>query len=504
MSRVLPDVVAGREDVDAGVEQLLRRVRIDALPAGDVLAVGDDEVDRLLAPQRAEPRRRHAAPTGRRRRRGRAHPYRTVSDRDAGHRMVSCAMLAGPRLADHGHLDLPGIGHLAARSCAPRRAPAATAWSSLMRAGSTMMRISRPACTANDFSTPSKELLICSRSSSRLHVALEHLAARPGPRAGERIGGVDQRRQDGLGLHLFVVRGDRVHDLRRLAVLARDLARRSMACEPSTSWVSALPMSCSSAARRACFSFRPSSPAIDAADERRLDRVHQHVLRVAVAVLQHADELDELGVDAVEPTSKIAFWPASRTVSSTSCSALRTTSSMRPGWMRPSEISRSSAMRAISRRIGLWHEITTALRRVVDDQVDAGRRLDGADVAALAADDAALHVVARQVDDRDRALGDELAGQPLDRDRDDLLRLAIRVLARLLLDLADPLRRFAARLLGHLLHEGSPGFLARQPGRLLELPAGGVDEGRDLGIAGLQPRFLRPARLFAACQLPLP
>ena len=35
------------------------------------------------------------------------------------------------------------------------------------------------------------------------------------------------------------------------------------------------------------------------------------------------------------------------------------------------------------------------LGRVVDDDVDAGEGLEGADVAALAADDAALHLVAR-------------------------------------------------------------------------------------------------------------
>ena len=33
------------------------------------------------------------------------------------------------------------------------------------------------------------------------------------------------------------------------------------------------------------------------------------------------------------------------------------------------------------------------LRRVIDDQIDAGDGLEGADVATLAADDAALHLV---------------------------------------------------------------------------------------------------------------
>ena len=38
------------------------------------------------------------------------------------------------------------------------------------------------------------------------------------------------------------------------------------------------------------------------------------------------------------------------------------------------------------------------LGRVVDDQVDAGGLLEGADVAALAADDAALHLVVGEMD----------------------------------------------------------------------------------------------------------
>ena len=54
------------------------------------------------------------------------------------------------------------------------------------------------------------------------------------------------------------------------------------------------------------------------------------------------------------------------------------------------------------------------LGRVVDDDVDAGGHLQGPDVAALAADDPALHVVAGQVDDRDRRLDDVLGGRALD------------------------------------------------------------------------------------------
>ena len=69
------------------------------------------------------------------------------------------------------------------------------------------------------------------------------------------------------------------------------------------------------------------------------------------------------------------------------------------------------------------------LGRVVDDQVDAGGLLERPDVAALAADDPALHLVRRQVDDRDGVLGRVVRGDPLDGGHDDVARLVLGVLA---------------------------------------------------------------------------
>ena len=81
------------------------------------------------------------------------------------------------------------------------------------------------------------------------------------------------------------------------------------------------------------------------------------------------------------------------------------------------------------------------VRRVVDDEVDAGEVLEGADVAALAADDAALHVVGRQLDDRDRRLGRVAGGQPLHDDREDVAHAPVGVALGLLLDLAHAAAR---------------------------------------------------------------
>src|SRR5258708_1680706 len=86
------------------------------------------------------------------------------------------------------------------------------------------------------------------------------------------------------------------------------------------------------------------------------------------------------------------------------------------------------------------------LGSIVNDDIDAGRSFDRADVAALATYDAPLHLVGRQRDHRDRALGHALPRQPPDRDRDDSLRAAIGLLPRPLLHDADVTCRFARRL----------------------------------------------------------
>ena len=64
--------------------------------------------------------------------------------------------------------------------------------------------------------------------------------------------------------------------------------------------------------------------------------------------------------------------------------------------------------------------------RVVDDHIDAGGLLEGADVAALAADDPALHVVAGDVDRADGGVGGVLGGVALDGGGEDLAGLRPR------------------------------------------------------------------------------
>ena len=142
---------------------------------------------------------------------------------------------------------------------------------------------------------------------------------------------------------------------------------------------------------------------------------------------------------------------------------------MRAGWMRPSESSFSSVMRAISRRTPSKPDRITAFGRVVDDEVDAGEVLEGADVAALAADDAALHVVGGQLDDGHGRLGRVAGGEALHDDGEDVAHAAVGVALGLLLDLAHEAGGVVADLVLELLEQELLGLRGGEAGHALEL-----------------------------------
>ena len=108
-------------------------------------------------------------------------------------------------------------------------------------------------------------------------------------------------------------------------------------------------------------------------------------------------------------------------------------------------------------------------RRVVDDQVDAGGELERADVASLAADDAALQVVARQIDDRDGGLDGVLGGAALDGFGDVLLGAVDGRLARLGVEPLEQVGGVVPRVALDLLEQQLLGFVGRQAGDALEL-----------------------------------
>ena len=109
------------------------------------------------------------------------------------------------------------------------------------------------------------------------------------------------------------------------------------------------------------------------------------------------------------------------------------------------------------------------LRRVVDDEVDAGQVLERADVAALAADDPALHVVRRELDDGDGRLGRVARGDPLERVGDQRPRAPPRLRPRLLLLLADAPRELVPDQVLRALEQVALRLRDGQPADPLEL-----------------------------------
>ena len=123
------------------------------------------------------------------------------------------------------------------------------------------------------------------------------------------------------------------------------------------------------------------------------------------------------------------------------------------------------------------------LGRVVDDQVDAGGLLQGADVAPLTADDAALHLVRGQRHHGHGHLGRVVGHDALDGRDHDVARLVLGLVAGLALDGAGDAHGVILGLCPDRFEELRLGLLATHLADPLQ--------GRDLLL-------LRPGELLAA------
>src|SRR5512146_2796309 len=138
--------------------------------------------------------------------------------------------------------------------------------------------------------------------------------------------------------------------------------------------------------------------------------MHQDVLRVTVAVLQHPQQLDQLGMDAVDADldDRALAGLADRFLDFLFGLAhdLFDTARMNPA-VGDEPLQRDPRDFTPDRVMARDHD---RLGGVIDYDIDAGGSLDRADVASFAAYDAALHLVVGQRQHRNSALGDELAG----------------------------------------------------------------------------------------------
>ncbi len=300
-----------------------------------------------------------------------------------------------------------------------------------------------------------------------LDVRLERLAARPGPAAADRVGRLGEHGLNRADLHLVVVRLDGVHDVLRLAVPAGDFGadQRVAALDLVGQGLADVVQQGAPAQQRGV---QAELAGHDAGDVRGLDQVPEHVLPVGGAVAEPAEQRHELRVHVrdAELGEGVLPGPDAQLLDVRLAPLVRLLDPLRVDAAVEDQPLQGQPADLAPHRVEAGQQ--DRLRRVVDDQVDPGDRLEGADVAALAADDPALHVIARQVQDGDHGLAGLLAGDALDGQRHDLAGALLAVLARVALDVPDRDRGLSLRLALDAGDQLGLGLLGGQPGGLLQ------------------------------------
>jgi hypothetical protein len=131
------------------------------------------------------------------------------------------------------------------------------------------------------------------------------------------------------------------------------------------------------------------------------------------------------------------------------------------------------------------------LGRVIDDEVDAGGLLQRTDVAPLAADDAALHLLVGEADHGDGGLGGVIGGDALHDRGEHPSRPLLALLLGVALDLAHPVLGLGLRLVHDLPDETLPRLGGGQTGdplQLVHLPLSELGDLRPFGLELGQPR----------------
>ena len=200
----------------------------------------------------------------------------------------------------------------------------------------------------------------------------------------------------------------------------------------------------------------------------RLDGVLQLVLAVRGAELQAADHFDDLGMEAGH--ARLVGRRLALLVDLLLDLLLRLGDDLFDARRMDAPILDQFGQREPSDLAA--YRIETRQRdgvgRVVDDQVDPGHGFERADVAPLAADDAALHLLVRNLHDGGGDLADGIAGVALDRHGQDLARLCLGALARLHLDQSSAARGFVTHLLLDALQEQRARFVAGERGHVFD------------------------------------
>src|SRR5215471_8553649 len=336
-----------------------------------------------------------------------------------------------------------------------------------------------------------------------LDVRLQDLAAGARPCGGERVGPVDEDGLEGPRLVVAVVALHRVDDVVVLPELLQHLAAE-LEVRPLH-----LPVD------RLTDVVQQAGPLGDIAVGAELRRhvggeprdflgVLEDVLAVRGAVLEPPEKLDELRVEVRDrelQRRRLAFLADLFPQLGADLLYDLFDAGRMDAAVRDQLLQRHPGDLAAKRLEGRDDD---RLRGVVDDQVHACRRLERANVAPLAADDAAFQVVRRQLDDRYGRLDDRVRGQALDRHPDQAPGLLGGLLHRLFLDPADQAGGLDPGLVLDGLDQVPLGIHGREAGDLLQPPGLLLDQLVSLGLPVLDPLLGVREALLLAAELLLP
>jgi len=225
-----------------------------------------------------------------------------------------------------------------------------------------------------------------------LDVGFQAFPAGAGPRAADGVGGLHDHRLHAALLFLVVVGGDAVDDLlRRFVAAGQFRAERGVGAFHVV--VDGLADVMQQAAHLGHGDVRAQLGGDDPGDVGGLDGMGVLVLAVAAAELELADQLDQLRVQAGQADlvdGALAFLQDH---------ALDFLARIFHQLLDAGRVDAAVNDQLGQRPLGdlAAHGVEAAdgdgFRRVVDDDIDAGRLLKGADVAPVAADDPALHLI---------------------------------------------------------------------------------------------------------------
>ena len=108
-------------------------------------------------------------------------------------------------------------------------------------------------------------------------------------------------------------------------------------------------------------------------------------------------------------------------------------------------------------------------RRIINDEINARRRFKGADIAALAADDAALHIVIGQIDNGNCRFSHMVSRATLNRQRDDITGFLFALFLGLAFNVADHGSGVMISFFLNAVHHHLAGFILRERCDALQL-----------------------------------